>query len=116
MLSGGSFASSSVTWAAKTVTLTDSPFAKSVFGLMVNVVGPPVTTVSATLRVPLVLPTIWNQLPVTLTGSLKVTVIFELPEAFGAPLIGVTPATVGASSTVIVTVAESSGAFAFVTV
>ena len=45
---------------------------KSVFGLIVNVVGPPVTTVSATFRVPLVAPTIWNQLPVTFTGSLNV--------------------------------------------
>ena len=43
-----------------------------------KVVGPPVTTVSATLRVPLVAQTIWNQLPVTLTGSLKVIVTFVL--------------------------------------
>ena len=43
-----------------------------------NVVGPPVTTVSATLRVPLVAPTIWNQLPVTSTGSLNVMVRFVL--------------------------------------
>jgi hypothetical protein len=49
---------------------------KSVFGLIVNVVGPPVTTVSTTFRVPLVVQTIWNQLPVTLTGSLKVTSMF----------------------------------------
>src|SRR5205085_12569323 len=76
MLSGGSFSSWSVTCAAKTVTVQLSPAAKSLFGLMVNVVGPPVTTVSATLRVPLVPQTTWNQLPVTLTGSLTVTVTF----------------------------------------
>ena len=55
-----------------TVTVQISPFAKSAFGLIVKVVGPPVTTVSPTLRVPLVGQTIWNQLPVTLTASLKV--------------------------------------------
>ena len=49
---------------------------KSVFGLIVKVVGPPVTTVSATFRVPLFAQTIWNQLPVTLTGSLKVIETF----------------------------------------
>jgi hypothetical protein len=73
MLSGGSFVSWSVTCAAKTVTVQVSPFVKSVLGLIVKMLGPPVTTVSTTLRVPLVVQTIWNQLPVTLTGSLKVT-------------------------------------------
>ena len=51
---------------------------------MVNVVGPPVTTVSATVRVPLVAQTIWNQLPVTFTGSLKVMVRFGVPADRGA--------------------------------
>src|SRR5262245_3617361 len=73
MLSGGSFVSWSVTCAAKIVTVQVSPLVKSTFGLMVKVVGPPVTTVAAGKRVPLVLQTIWNQLPVTFTGSLKVT-------------------------------------------
>jgi hypothetical protein len=49
---------------------------KSVVGLMVNVVGPPVTAVSATLRMPLEVQEIVNQFPVTLTASLKVIVIF----------------------------------------
>src|SRR5678815_3990894 len=70
ILSGGSPLSWSVTCAAKTVTVHDSPAVKSVFGLIVKVVGPPVTTVSATFFVPLVVQTIWNQLPVTLTLSL----------------------------------------------
>src|SRR6185369_17145278 len=98
MLSGGSLASWSVTCAAKIVTLTVSPLVKSVFGLIVNVVGPPVTTVSATLRVPLDEPTIWNQLPVTLTGSLNVSVMFVLFAICVAPLVGVVALTVGAAS------------------
>src|SRR5687767_980105 len=78
--------------------VTNSPFAKSTFGLIVKVVGPPVTTVSATLRVPLVAPTIWNQLPVTLTGSLRVIVTFVLFGTTVAPLAGVVALTVGAVS------------------
>jgi hypothetical protein len=58
MLSGGSFVSWSVTEAAKTVTVQVSPFVKSVLGLIVKTLGPPVTTVSTTLRVPLVAQTI----------------------------------------------------------
>ena len=72
-MSGGSLASWSATSAADTVTVQTSAGAKSVFGLIVNVVGPPVTAVSLTLRVPLAEQTIWNQLPVTFTGSVKVT-------------------------------------------
>ena len=53
-----------------------SPVTRSAFGLIVKVVGPPVTTVSDTFCVPLVAHTSWNQLPVTLTGSLKVMVRF----------------------------------------
>ncbi len=100
MFCGGSFASWSSTWAAKTVTVTNSPFVKSVFGLIVNVVGPPVTTVSATFRVPLVAPTIWNQLPVTLTGSLNVMLTFVLFACWVAPFVGVVAVTVGATSIV----------------
>src|SRR6185503_11399195 len=76
MLSGGSSESWSVTCAAKIVTVQVSPAAKSAFGLIVKADGPPVTTVSATFRVPLVVQTIWNQFPVTLTGSLNVTSMF----------------------------------------
>ena len=65
MLSGGSLASASVTCAAKIVTVQVSAEAKSTFGLIVNVVGPPVTTVlaGAGVRVPLVEHEIWNQSP-----------------------------------------------------
>src|SRR6185295_8573434 len=96
ILSGGSFASWSVTWAAKTVVVQVSFCVKSTLGLIVNVVGPPVTTVSATLRVPLVVQTIWNQLPVTLTGSLKVTSMLVFVACCVAPLVGVVAVTVGA--------------------
>ena len=78
-MSGGSFASWSVTCAAKTVAVHTSAEAKSTFGLSENVVGPPVTTVLAGVRVPLVGHAIWNQVPVTFTGSLKVIVRLVLP-------------------------------------
>jgi hypothetical protein len=65
---------------------------------MVNVVGPPVTTVSATLRVPLTEPTIWNQSPVTSTGSLNVIVMFVLFATCVALSTGVVAFTVGAAS------------------
>src|SRR6185369_6553167 len=96
MLSGGSPLSWSVTCAARTVTVHDSPAVKSAVGLIVKVVGPPVTTVSATFFVPLVVQTIWNQLPVTFTGSLKVIVISVLADWFVAPLVGVVALTDGA--------------------
>src|SRR5215207_2160326 len=100
MLSGGSALSWSVTCAAKTVTLHVSLNVKSTFGLIVKVVGPPVTTVSATLRVPVVGQTIWNQLPVTLTGSLNVIDRFELSATLVAPFAGVVAVTDGAWSIV----------------
>src|SRR4051794_19991022 len=99
MLSGGSAPSWSATCAAKTVVVQLSPCVKSVVGLMVKVVGPPVTAVSATLRVPLVAQTIWNQSPVTSTGSLKVTVTFEFVATTSASA-GVVLDTVGAASVV----------------
>src|SRR4051794_12674110 len=99
MLLGGSPVSWSATWAANTVVVQLSPPVKLAFGLMVKVVGPPVTTVSATLRLPEVAQTIWNQLPVTFTGSLKVTVT-SLLSAPKPPLVGVVAVTVGAESVV----------------
>src|SRR5436190_1001011 len=108
MASGGSPASWSVTGAAKTVAVQVSPSAKSAFGLIVNVVGPPVTTVSATLRVPEVGHTIWNQLPVTFTGSLKVTVRFVLADCCVAPFTGVVPVTDGAASVANVNVKSAA--------
>ncbi len=72
--------------------------AKSALGLMVKMVGPPLTAVSATLRVPLLVQTIWNQLPLTVTGSLKVTWIFVAIATPVAPLAGTVLLTVGAAS------------------
>src|ERR1051326_4561123 len=100
MLSGGSELSWSEICAANTVTLHVSLKAKSTFGLIVKVVGPPVTTVSMTLRVPLVGQTIWNQLPVTFTGSLNVIERFELSATFVAPFGGVVAVAEGAWSIV----------------
>src|SRR3954452_17444739 len=100
MVFGGSLLSWSATCAANTVAVQLSPAAKSAFGLMVKVVGPPVTTVSATLRVPLVPQTIWNQLPATFTGSLKVTVRLTFEVWLIAPLVGDVESTAGAASVV----------------
>src|SRR6185369_1089490 len=83
------------------VTVQLSPWVKSVFGLIVKVVGPPVTTVSTTLRVPLTVQTIWNQLPVTLTGSLNVTSMLVFAARLVAPLVGLVELTVGAASIVV---------------
>src|SRR5215218_5570861 len=116
MLSGGSPLSWSETCAANTVTVHVSFCVKSAFGLIVKVVGPPVTTVSATLRVPVVVQTIWNQLPVTLTASLKVTVISVLFAWLVAPFVGVVAVTLGGASTLIVTCAVSFGVRPLVTV
>src|SRR5262245_2353150 len=99
MLLGGSPVSWSATCAANTVTVQVS-VAKSAFGLIVYVVGPPVTTVSATFRVPLVPHTIWSQFPVTSTGSLKV-IVTSCPESADVePFVGSVDVTVGATSIV----------------
>ena len=71
---------------------------KSAAGSIVNVVGPPVTPVSPTLRVPLDAQTIWNQFPVTFTGSLKVIVRLVFVVMLPAPLAGTVVATAGAAS------------------
>ena len=49
----------------------------------------------------LVVQTIWNQLPVTLTGSLKVMLMSVLVACCVAPFVGVVALTVGAASTVV---------------
>ena len=69
-------------------------------GSMVKVVGPPVTAVSATVRVPEVGQASWNQLPLTLTGSLNVTVTLSVSKTSIAPPAGDVLATVGAGSIV----------------
>ena len=73
------------------MTVQVSPAAKSAFGLIVKVVGPPET--AAVVRVPLVAQTIWNQLPATFTGSLKVTVMLVFDATPVAPLAGVVAVT-----------------------
>ena len=66
-----------------------------------KVVGPPVTTVLAkvTFRGPLVGQLIWNQSPVTATGSLKAMVRLLFVVTPVAPLVGMVLVTVGAVST-----------------
>ncbi len=88
----------SVTCAAKIERVQLSPNAKSTLGSTVKVVGPPVTSVSATLRVPLVAQTIWNQSPATVTASVNVIVRFALSAAV-PPSAGTVAATAGAAST-----------------
>src|SRR5919204_1048758 len=95
MLSGGSVASWSVTFAAKTVTVHVSEPAKSASGLSVKVVGPPLT---AAVWPSLELHEIENQLPVTFTGSLKVIVMLLFSATLPAPSAGLVLETVGAAS------------------
>src|SRR6266508_1470676 len=90
MLSGGSAVSSSATWAASTVTVHDSADANSVDESSVKLVGPPLTVAVCE---PLFAHATVNQLPITLTGSLKVTVIVASSAtlvAFGAGAVAIT--------------------------
>src|SRR5919204_5033037 len=103
MLSGGSFVSWSVTFAAKTVTVHVSPWTKSLVGSSVKVVGPPLTVALWPSLVP---HEIEYQLPVTSTGSLNVIETFELTATPVAPFAGVVLATPGAVSAVQLKVGE----------
>src|SRR5256885_1734656 len=85
MLSGGSVASWSVTFAAKTVTVHVSEPTKSASGSSVNVVGPPL---AAAVWPPLEEQEIENQLPVTFTGSLKVIVTLLSSATLAPPFAG----------------------------
>src|ERR687885_1532771 len=98
MLSGGSVASWSVTFAAKTVTVQVSEPTKSVSGSSVNVVGPPV---AVAVWPPLDVQEIENQLPVTFTGSLNVIVMLLFRATLPAPSVGLVLETVGAWSPVL---------------
>jgi hypothetical protein len=95
MLSGGSSASWSVTALARTLTVHVSPPAKSAAGSSVNVVGPPLT---AAAWAPLLPQVIVNQLPLTLTGSLKAIEMFSLAATPLALSAGTVLATAGADS------------------
>src|SRR5437763_10649734 len=95
MLSGGSVASWSVTFAAKIVTVHVSAPAKSASGSSVKVVGPPLTVA---VWPPLEPQEIENQLPATFTGSLNVIVTLLFSATSPAPLAGLVLVTVGAWS------------------
>src|SRR6266508_6823281 len=94
MLSGGSSVSWSVTWLAMTVTVHDSLAPKLVAGSRVKVVGPPLTVA---VWAPVFTHEIVNQVPVTLTGSLKLMVMLVSRAIFTAPGAGVVLETRGAS-------------------
>src|SRR5690349_11493192 len=95
MLSGGSFASWSVTFAAMTFTAHVSPDAKSTDGSSVKVVGPPP---AVAVCAPLELHEMSYQEPVTFTGSLKVIATFAPTGTPAAPSAGLVLATLGAVS------------------
>src|SRR4051794_28541859 len=95
MLSGGSNASWSVTSDASTVTVTFSAPLKSLSGLIVKVVGPPVT---AYVCEPLEEPTTVNGVVVRLTGSENVTSMFVFVGTCPVPLVGFVLETLGATS------------------
>src|SRR6266540_3651256 len=97
MLSGGSFVSWSVTFAAKTVTVQVSAAAKSESGSSVKLVGPPLTVA---VWAPLVVQLSEYQEPVTSTGSLKPIVTLLLTATSTAPALGFRLTTEGAASLV----------------
>src|SRR5436190_21673000 len=86
MLSGGSFASTSVTCAATTVTVQVSPSVKSVVGSSENELGPPPR---ANGCAPETVQEIVNAEPFALTGSSKLTVTFVFDARLAAPFAGV---------------------------
>ena len=95
MVSGGSSASWSVTFAASTVTVQSSFGAKFAAGSSVKVVGPPVTLAPCA---PLVAQLIVNQLPVTFTASPKVIATLAASATPVAPFAGTVAETAGAGS------------------
>src|SRR6185436_15991157 len=98
MLSGGSFASASVTPAASAVTVQVSPCVKSVSGLSVN------EALGLALVVNVCEPDVAHEIvklaPLALTDSLKLIVTFVAAPTFVAPLAGVVELTEGAASIV----------------
>ena len=90
MASGGSFVSWSVTCEWRMARLHPSPVAKSVVGLIVKVVGPPVTAAGCA---PLVSHASSNHASARSTGSLKVTSRFESTATSAALSAGVVDVT-----------------------
>src|SRR5919109_783067 len=103
MLSGGSLVSWSVTFPANMVAVPVSLGAKSLSGSGVKVLGPPLVVAVCE---PLTKQEIENQLPVTLTGSLNVTLTFASSATSLAPLAGERLATEGAVSAAQLRVGE----------
>src|SRR5918995_2904748 len=95
MLSGGSFASWSLTWAANTVTVQVSPAAKSVAGSRTKVDGPPEAVDACD---PEELQLMSYQVPPTVTASENVTVMLASRATPAAPAAGDVEATFGAAS------------------
>jgi len=93
--SGGSSVSWSVTFAAAIVRVQVSPYGRSLVGSMVQLVGPPDAVAAIA---PLTEQDSVNQSPVTVTGSVKVTVMLEPTATSVAPSAGDVPDTAGAAS------------------
>src|ERR1044071_4406989 len=110
MLSGGSLVSTSVTSVLSTCTAQVVPPGRSAVGLSVKTLVPPGAEGESAkgMSVPAG-HSILKVLAVTLTFSLKVTVMLADGSAPLAPLVGVVAVTVGAASTLSVTVAVESG-------
>src|SRR6186997_603593 len=101
MLFGGSFASESETWLAKTVTWHSSPLTRSVFGLRVTVFTPVVPPTKAKpMDEPAAGHLMSKLLAVTSTFSLKLMVMLVVLLMSIAPLVGVVVVTDGAASVV----------------
>src|SRR4030095_5206049 len=99
MLSGGSLVSWSVTFVASMTSVHCSPYTKSVDGLSVKLVGPPLT---AAAWAPLIPHIKENHGATALTGSLKFTVMFWLRSTLVALSAGTVLDTPGAASGPIV--------------
>ena len=95
IVSGGSSTSLSETCVPTMVTVHVSSCTKSVSGFSVNVAGPPL---AAAAWAPLVVHEIENHDPLTVTGSLKVTVTSASTATPVAPAVGVVDETCGAAS------------------
>ncbi len=100
MLSGGSAASVSETWAATTVTVQVSLVAKSTPGFNVREEPLPLTTA---VWAPLLPQEIVNQVPVTFTDSLKLIVMSSSVATPVALFAGVVLETLGATSSPVTT-------------
>src|SRR5215212_4234692 len=97
MVSGGSPASTSVTFAATTVTVQSSPAGRFADGVNVKLEAGETDRLKGRAPEP-VGHSIVNELSVALTGSLKLTVMVAAGTAAVAPLMGVVLGTLGAAS------------------